>query len=172
MVNGATTVWERWDSYTREHGFNGAEGNQNASMNSFSHYAFGAITAWMFRDLAGIDTEGPGYRQIRIRPGVPSAVGASDVAPVSWVRAEYDSIRGRIRSAWRRTAHGLEFEVSLPANTVATVVLPARSARWVREGGRELARARGIGNVTEREDLVAMEVGSGNYHFEVHPGLP
>jgi hypothetical protein len=73
VVNGATTVWERWDSYTKEHGFNGAEGNQNASMNSFSHYAFGAITAWMFRDLAGIDTEGEGYRRIRIRPGVPSA---------------------------------------------------------------------------------------------------
>ncbi|MBL9129280.1 MAG: family 78 glycoside hydrolase catalytic domain, partial [Verrucomicrobiales bacterium] len=114
VVNGATTVWERWDSFTHEHGFNGAEGNQNASMNSFSHYAFGAITAWMFRDLAGIDTEGEGYKRIRMRPGLPSLDAAGDGMPIHWVRAEYDGIRGRIRSAWERRDGRLSYEVSVP----------------------------------------------------------
>jgi alpha-L-rhamnosidase len=49
VANGANTVWERWDSYTEEHGFNGANGKQNAAMNSFSHYAFGAVMEWAFR---------------------------------------------------------------------------------------------------------------------------
>ncbi len=167
VVNGATTVWERWDSYTREHGFNGAEGNQNASMNSFSHYAFGAITAWMFRDLAGIDTEGEGYRRIRIRPGVPAAGSNPDVPPVDWARAEYDSIRGMIRSGWRRTGRGLEVEVTIPPNTGATVVLPAASAGKVNEGGKPLSRVRGVQVQSEHGGQVILEVGSGRYRFDV-----
>jgi alpha-L-rhamnosidase len=71
VVNGATTVWERWDSYTKEHGFEGLGGGQNASMNSFSHYAFGAVMEWAYRALAGIDTEGPGFKRILISPGPP-----------------------------------------------------------------------------------------------------
>jgi alpha-L-rhamnosidase len=58
VENGATTVWERWDSYTKEHGFDGFAGHNNAAMNSFSHYSFGAVCEWMFRSLAGIDTDG------------------------------------------------------------------------------------------------------------------
>lgn len=54
VKNGATTIWERWNSYTEEHGFGGSDGKMNAAMNSFSHYAFGAVTEWMFTDLAGI----------------------------------------------------------------------------------------------------------------------
>lgn len=169
VVNGATTVWERWDSYTREHGFNGLDGNQNASMNSFSHYAFGAITAWMFRDLAGIDTVGTGYADILIRPGVPGAVSNAEAPPLDWVRADYDSPRGRIRSAWKRTGGGLELEVVIPANTRARVEIPAGSAGEVREGGRRLERARGVRIVEAAAGTgrVVVEVGSGSYRFEV-----
>jgi alpha-L-rhamnosidase len=169
VINGATTVWERWDSYTREHGFNGLDGNQNASMNSFSHYAFGAITAWMFRDLAGIDSEGTGYRRILIRPGVPSAASAfrlrQDVAEVHWVKARYDSVRGRIASSWRKTASGLELEVTIPANTTARVEMPAAGPDSIREGGKALSRVREVKVLGQAGGRVLLEVGSGDYRF-------
>lgn len=171
VLNGATTVWERWDSYTQEHGFNGSDGNQNASMNSFSHYAFGAITAWMFRDLAGIDTDGPGYRRIRLRPGVPSEQSPfrqrAEVPEVHWVRARYDSPRGRIESAWRRTDRRLDVEVRIPPNTTARVELPGGSTASIREGGRSLDRARSVRSLGREGDRWVMEVGSGSYRFSV-----
>jgi len=64
VVNGATSIWERWDSYTKEDGF----GRHNAAMNSFSHYAFGAVCEWMFRTLAGIDSDDPGLKHLILRP--------------------------------------------------------------------------------------------------------
>lgn len=118
IENGATTIWERWDSYTKDQGF------QNASMNSFSHYAFGAVSEWMFRRLAGIDTAEPGHGRLRIepRPG----------GTLDWVRAAYDSPRGRIRSEWRKTGEGLEVLVEIPANTSAEVVLRGAQGEAVR----------------------------------------
>jgi alpha-L-rhamnosidase len=169
VINGATTVWERWDSYTREHGFNGLDGNQNASMNSFSHYAFGAITAWMFRDLAGIDTEGVGYRRIVIRPGVPSATSPfrrrEDVAEIYWVKARYDSVRGRIASSWRKTVSGLQLDVTIPANTTARVEMPGAGPDAIREGGKALSRVKEVKVLGQAGGRVLLEVGSGDYRF-------
>ena len=73
VKNGATTIWERWNSYTEEHGFGGADGKMNAAMNSFSHYSFGAVTEWMMTTLAGIAPAEPGYSKIRLHPHFPSA---------------------------------------------------------------------------------------------------
>jgi alpha-L-rhamnosidase len=169
VVNGATTVWERWDSYTKEHGFNGADGNQNSSMNSFSHYSFGAVMEWAFRNLAGIDTDGPGYRRIVIAPRPPVPDSALEVPPVNWVRASYDGIRGRIASAWKRTGNEFELEVTVPANTTATVSLPAKSATTVREGGRVLAEARGVKLLREEPGRAVLAVESGRYRFSSGP---
>ena len=103
VEQGATSVWERWDSYTKEHGFNGATGKNNAAMNSFSHYAFGAVMEWAFRDLAGIDTDGPGFHRIVIRPNIPSSQSNPDGQPLDWVRASWHprgmSARGSVRRA-------------------------------------------------------------------------
>ena len=63
VEQGATTIWEHWDSYTKAHGFGGMDGKQNASMNSFAHYSFGAVCEWMINDLAGIQSDGAGLRQ-------------------------------------------------------------------------------------------------------------
>ena len=162
IVNGATTVWERWDSYTREDAF----GRHNAAMNSFSHYAFGAVCEWLFQGLAGIDTDGPGYRKIWIRPGPPTREGSSENPKLDWVRAEYDSIRGKIQSEWRQR-DGFELTVRIPANTTATVLLPARSVDQVRVDGAA------VGNVAEvrwlglRDGQGAIEAGSGDYRFTV-----
>lgn len=175
VVNGATTVWERWDSFTTEHGFDGRNGKQNAAMNSFSHYAFGAAMEWAYRVLAGIDTDGPGYRRIVIRPrpprpaGRPTATGdeGGAVPPIHWVRAHYDSIHGRIASAWTQKADQFELEATIPPNTTATVWLPARSVTAVKEGGSPLSKAVGVKDARVTDGAVHAEVGAGTYRFVV-----
>ncbi len=165
VEQGATSVWERWDSFTKEHGFNGASGNQNASMNSFSHYSFGAAMEWAYRVLAGIDTDGPGFEKIVIRPGPPARESNPDGKPIGWVKAEYVSIHGRIASAWKHEGDRFELEVRIPANTTATVILPTRARAAVTEGGEPLAGAKGVEAVAEVDGKVVVKVGSGSYRF-------
>jgi alpha-L-rhamnosidase len=162
IVNGATTIWERWDSYTKEDAF----GRHNAAMNSFSHYAFGAVCEWLFQGLAGIDTDGAGYRRIWIRPGPPGRAGGGGKPALDWVRAEYDSIRGGIRSAWRQ-GDGFELVVRIPANTTATVLLPARDPDQVRVDGAAVSSVPEVRWLGVRGDRAALEVGSGEYRFTV-----
>ena len=140
VEQGATSVWERWDSYTKENGFDGATGKNNAAMNSFSHYSFGAVMQWGFQTLAGIDTDGPGFKKIIIHPHIPSAASNPDGKPLDWVRASYEHPRGKIASAWKREGGKLLLDVTIPANTIAAVHLPNGEVR---------------------------EVGSGKHHFEV-----
>ena len=165
VENGATTIWERWDSFTREHGFNGAAGNQNASMNSFSHYSFGAVGEWMFRTLAGIDTDGPGYRRILIRPSPPTPGSNPERPAISWVRAQYEAPTGRIANHWRRTTDRFELDVSIPANTTGTVLLPAARAEGVTEGDRPVGQADGVKVVGLEGDRLRLEIASGSYRF-------
>jgi alpha-L-rhamnosidase len=165
VEQGANSVWERWDSFTKEHGFNGAAGNQNASMNSFSHYSFGAVTEWMFRDLAGIDTDGPGFKRIIIKPGPPTPGSNPDGKPIDWARAEYRSVRGTIISAWKRDGEHFELKVTIPANTTATVFLPAKDPGSISEGGKPVNQAPGVTFLKSEDDRVALTVGSGNYDF-------
>jgi alpha-L-rhamnosidase len=172
VTNGATSVWERWDSYTKEHGFNGSGGNQNAAMNSFSHYAFGAVMEWAYRVLAGIDTEGAGYRRILIRPRPPTPGSNPDQAPIDWVKAHYDSINGRIASAWKLAGGVFSLDVTIPANTSARIVLPHASAERTTEGGLPLAQAQGIRRTQPAGGALEVEVGAGRYRFEVRPAAP
>ncbi|NOS69837.1 MAG: family 78 glycoside hydrolase catalytic domain [Verrucomicrobia bacterium] len=165
VVNGATSVWERWDSYTKEFGFNGADGKQNASMNSFSHYSFGAVMEWGFRTLAGIDTDGPGFKQIIIRPNPPTPGSNPEQTPIDWVKAHYDSINGRIVSSWRRTPSRFELEATIPANTAATVFLPAADAAQISESGKALTKAKGVDLVRFEGDHAVLRVGAGTYKF-------
>ena len=164
-INGATSVWERWDSFTREHGFNGAGGNQNASMNSFSHYSFGAVMEWAFRDLAGIDTDGPGFQRILIRPGPPAPGSNPDVKPIDRVKAEYGSVHGKILSDWRREADRFELDLVIAANTTATVFLPAKDPAGITENGKPLEKAEGVKFVRMETDRAVLAVESGSYRF-------
>lgn len=166
VEQGANTVWERWDSFTKEHGFDGAGGNQNAAMNSFSHYAFGAVMEWAFRDLAGIDTDGPGFQRLRLKPGPPAPGSNPDHAPITWVKAEYASAHGTIVSHWKRSADRFEIKLTIPANTAATVFLPARNRAAVREAGREPGAVPGVKFLRMEGDRAVLSVESGSYQFE------
>ncbi len=166
VEQGATTIWERWNSYTKDKGFGGA---QNAEMNSFAHYSFGAVCEWMFSQLAGVQTDGVGYQRIIIRPTPPSPNSNPDQKPIDWVRARYDSIRGRIASEWKVENGQLSLEVTLPANTSATVYIPARDAASVAESGKPLAQAPGVKFLRTEGDRVVLAVESGTYRFTTRP---
>ncbi len=154
VENGATTVWERWDSYTKDKGFFAP------AMNSYSHYAFGAVSEWMFNHLAGIRPDTPGYNKIIIAPNPPSPNSNPDNKPVSWVNASYRSIRGTIAVRWKVENAKFTLETTIPANTEATVSLPAISAASVREDGKQI-RVTSFAN-----GRAAVVVPSGTYRFE------
>lgn len=165
VEQGATTVWEHWDSYTKAHEFEGEDGNQNASMNSFSHYSFGAVGEWMLGDLAGIRSDGPGYKKIIIWPSPPPRSVAQQGEPIDWVNAHYDSIRGRITSNWRITKDSFELKIEVPPNTTATVVMPATDPDLIFENGLSLSKAKGVKFQGMAGDKAVLAVQSGVYNF-------
>ena len=107
---GATTVWERWNSYTKEKGFG------PVGMNSFNHYAYGCVVAWIFRVAAGIAPLEPGYTKIRLAPQPDRRLGSID--------ATYKSAAGTIKSAWRYEGEKWIWNFTIPERTTAEVLLP------------------------------------------------
>ncbi|MCP4612881.1 MAG: family 78 glycoside hydrolase catalytic domain [Planctomycetes bacterium] len=152
IKNGATTIWERWDGWTEEKGF------QTPGMNSFNHYSFGSIGRWLFGSVAGIDTDGPGYKRIIIRP---RPGGGLDYA-----KASYKSINGEIVSDWKIKGGKFTLNVTIPANTTATVYVPAGDIDSVAEGGKLAAKAGDVSLLRVEDDSAVFAVGSGNYRFE------
>src|SRR5262249_25454678 len=130
VKNKATTVWERWDGWTPEKGF------QTISMNSFNHYSFGAVGEYLYQQVAGIDTDGPGYRKIVIRPAIAAGLTSA--------QASYESPMGRIESAWQVKGKHLRLDVLIPPNTTATVYVPAKVASGVSESGRAVVKSSGV----------------------------
>lgn len=166
VENGATTIWERWDSYTKEHGFGGKDGQQNASMNSFSHYSFGAVGEWMFATLAGIDLAAPGYEVIRFRPTPPSPASNPEHPPIDWVRARTASHRGTIASEWRRHQDRFHLRITVPPGCQGHVHLPTQSPDSVRVQGRPLHRAKNVSIIGQEPGRVILHIGAGAWRFQ------
>jgi len=139
ITQGATTTWERWDAWTHDKGFS------DTGMNSFNHYAFGAVGAWMYATIGGIrlDPAHPGYKHVIIRP-LPLG------SRLTHARATLRSLYGRIESSWRVDGTSLALDVMIPANTTASVHVPGTR---ITEGGRAF------------EDGVPIYVGAGCYAF-------
>ncbi|HNT37044.1 MAG TPA: alpha-L-rhamnosidase C-terminal domain-containing protein, partial [bacterium] len=151
IKHGATTIWERWDGWTQEKGF------QDPGMNSFNHYAFGAVGEWLFATVAGIDLEEPGFKKIHIRPCPDGRISS--------VKATYRSINGEIVSEWRQTQDKFALSVTIPPNTEAAVSIPAASPSHVRENGIVLEESEGVHSVEAGDGVVIVRVGSGRYRF-------
>ena len=126
---GATTIWERWDGWTPERGF------QSPNMNSFNHYAYGSVGEWLYARVAGIDWDeaAPGYRSIRFRPLFDRRIG--------WCRAAYDAPTGRVASTWEMDGSEVRWRVSVPANCAGVVELPYAADRISVEGAGPDAEA-------------------------------
>lgn len=145
-LKGATTMWERWDSDTGD-----------LAMNSYNHYAFGAVIGFMYRRLAGIDTASAGFRRIRAAP-----LYLPDVGDIS---ATYQSVLGEIKTSLRGNADGLKaFDLTIPAGTTAEVILP--EGNW-REGGRAVTAHKDVKRLSQSQGYITLEVGSGSYRFSV-----
>lgn len=129
---GATTVWERWDGIKPDGSF------QTTVMNSFNHYAYGAIGDWMYRVVAGIDTdkEKVGYQKIMIKP-MPAE-------GLTWAKASYDSPKGMIKSGWKNENGKFILDVEIPKGTTAQINVPNASGK----------------------DFKVYEVGAGKHHYE------
>ncbi|MFP7159806.1 alpha-L-rhamnosidase C-terminal domain-containing protein, partial [Priestia aryabhattai] len=134
VKNGATTIWERWNSYSIEDSFG------DSSMNSFNHYSYGAIAEWMYKYMAGIsnDPENPGFQHFILQPTIDSK------NRISWLDASYDSVYGKIKSKWNVQNGTFKYQATVPANTTATVILPAKSLKEVKEGEVPLTKAKGV----------------------------
>jgi len=150
---GATTIWERWNGQKTDGSF------ENPGMNSFNHYAYGAIGDWMYRVIAGIDTreDAPGYRRIIIRPnpgGSLTQAGAS-------LKTYY----GQITSNWQTQNGQLVLDVEVPANTTATVYIPVKENGTVQEGGQPINAQKEIKVTDGEKGKTVVEIGSGKYHF-------
>ena len=156
IKHGATSIWERWDGWTPEKGF------QDAGMNSFAHYSFGAVARWMFQTAAGIDMAEPGFQRLVIRP--------QPAEGLTWVKAGYRSIHGQIATEWKTEGNKLTLAVTIPANTTATVYLPTADAGTVTEGGQPVANAAGVKPLPGKGGESLFEVGAGEYLFAMPLG--
>jgi len=155
VIWGSTTMWERWDGWRPDKGF------QDAGMNSFNHYWLGCVSEWLITQAAGIDTDGPAYKRITIHPEiVPAANG------FTWVKSSYQSLRGKVASAWKLDNGRFQLEVTIPANSTAAVYVPAAAAGNVTEGGQPATQAKGVKFLRQEGGLAVFEVGSGHYQFE------
>ncbi|HJS55726.1 MAG TPA: family 78 glycoside hydrolase catalytic domain [Chitinophagaceae bacterium] len=151
---GATTIWERWNGIRPDSTF------EPASMNSFNHYAYGAIGDWMYRVVAGLDTyeDGPGYKHIRIQPHIGGGLTNAS--------ASLQTYYGNTSSGWKIEGNQIILDVEIPANTKATVYVPAANADLVKENGSAISSSKDIQVMGTENGYVVLRIGSGKYHFE------
>lgn len=153
VTMGATTIWERWDGMKPDSSF------QTPGMNSFNHYAYGAIGDWMYRQMAGLDTyeDGVGYKHIRVKP-LPGGGFAH-------AEATLKTYYGETKAGWKLDGSSLQLDVTVPPNSRATIYIPTTAADGITESGLALAQAEGL-NVTGQDGgYVVVEAGSGSYSF-------
>ncbi len=150
VTRGATTIWERWDGIKPDSSF------QSVGMNSFNHYAYGAVGDWLYRDVAGLDTETdhPGYHRLHLRPRPGGSLTSA--------RAELTTPYGPTASGWSKTGAGTTYEVTVPANATAELILPNVTVAEVRADG---PADTGSGSFEQVGTDVRIDLGSGTYRF-------
>ena len=161
---GATTIWERWNSYTIETGFG------DVSMNSFNHFSYGAVSEWMFRYMGGIETDesAPGFKHFVLQPSPDKRTTLpTGQEQVTSVDAKYKSYYGDIKSAWIIRADGkLVYTTTVPANTSATLYFPINSTDdLIYEGAVLAENAEGVTFVKKENGKAVYELKSGIYSF-------
>ncbi|MGC9941566.1 MAG: family 78 glycoside hydrolase catalytic domain [Verrucomicrobiota bacterium] len=152
VEHGATTIWERWDGWTPEKGF------QDPGMNSFNHYSLGSCGEFLYADIGGIRPASPGYQTILIEPVIGQGL--------NWARTSYDSIHGLIATYWEVNGGHLALQVTVPANTRATVCIPATGVSTLTESGKPIKKSEGVKFLRQEKGKVYLEIGSGTYKFD------
>lgn len=151
VTQGATTIWERWDGQKPDGTF------QNPGMNSFNHYAYGAIGEWLYNYVAGIqiDPDEPGYKHFFLAPHPGGGL--------NYAKAVYKSMYGEIKSDWKIEENQMVYDVTIPANTSATVTLPSATPGKVTLNAKPLSGE--PVNAREADGNTTFKLGSGNYRI-------
>jgi alpha-L-rhamnosidase len=154
ITMGATTIWERWDGIKPDSTF------QDKDMNSFNHYAYGAIGNWLYTAVAGISlsADAPGYKKIIIDPHIGGNL--------TFAKAEYQSDYGNIKSYWQIVNNEFTLTVSIPPNTSAEVHIPAENTAEVTENGKAINTVKDIKFVETKNNQSVFLIGSGDYIFK------
>jgi alpha-L-rhamnosidase len=152
--HGATTIWERWNGWTRKDGF------FNPQMNSFNHYSLGSIGEWLFRHVAGIELDAvvPGFRKFILRPFPGKGLNTA--------AATYRTMHGEIVSSWVRSGSRFSWVVTVPPNTAALVFIPREHSAAPTEGGRPLSMSPGLRDLGRKGLFHLCEAAAGSYAFE------
>jgi len=150
---GATTIWERWDGQKPDSSF------QTPGMNSFNHYAYGAIGDWMYRNISGIDTysDGPGYKKIIVRP--------HPGGKLDYANASLETGYGKLVVQWRIKEGKFELDGEIPPNTTASFYIQAANADDILENGKSLSVSKDISVSGKDGNYIILQTGSGVYHF-------
>ncbi len=144
-------MWERWDSYTHKDGFH------KEGMNSFNHYAYGAIGQWMYERVAGIKPIKAGYKEIRIAP-MPGG-------PLTSAEASYDSPYGKVSSSWKVKNGLFELKATVPPNTTAKIVIPANSEDSLLLNGQAFIDTKNVKMLMKDENSIEFIAFPGTYTF-------
>ena len=150
IENGSTSIWERWNSFTKD---NSKNSDLNAAMNSFSHYAFGSVAEWMFQYAAGIDTKGYGYKNIIIKPAIHEEL--------KYLNSSTNTINGKITSNWSIKGNSLYMTVIIPANTEAQIHIPTNKPSRIKLNNNKLNQI-----ISSNETETILKLGSGNYEIK------
>ena len=150
---GATTIWERWDGQKPDSSF------QTPGMNSFNHYAYGAIGDWMYRNITGIDVgeEGAGYKKIRICPHTGGNL--------EYATASLETVYGKISVSWKISEGKFMMDLEIPANTTASIYMPATGADLISENGKPISDVKDITITGKDGKYIVLQTGSGTWHF-------
>ena len=152
IEHGATTMWERW---------NGDQMMGDPSMNSYNHYAYGAVAEWLYRYAAGIDesADDPGFHRVILHPQFDASLGEA--------RATYESVYGKITSNWKVDGNSIHWDVVIPPNTTGLIYLPGGLATRILEGGKDIRQSMGVSLVLRDSRNAIYRAGAGSYTFTV-----
>lgn len=148
LANGATTLWERWEYLTSD------------AMNSHNHPMMGSVGSWFYKYILGIipDFDYPGFERFTIKPYIMNDLTFAD--------GELETIKGVIKTAWRKQGNMLTLDLDIPSNTTATVYVPAKDMKSTTESGKRLSSVKGVKFLNTEDGYVVLTVGSGNYQFK------
>ena len=171
VTQGATTIWERWDGQKPNGDF------QTITMNSFNHYAYGAIGDWMYKTLGGInsssDTHGVGYKKIILKPHMDNKLVSKreeeqlEDERLTMVQTNLDTYYGTISSHWQKNENQFSMDFTIPVNTSAELHIPTNDLEKITEGKLKLSQSKDIKIIDKTATEVIVSLGSGVYHFTI-----
>lgn len=156
VTKGATTIWEHWDGIKENGSF------WSKDMNSYNHYAYGAIGDWLYRVVSGIniDEEKPGYKHTIIKPQLGENF--------TYAKGELESNYGKIKSEWKKEKNYLNLKLVIAVNTTATLQLAFASIKQISEKGQNIDKVDGVLGVKDTIEGAIIQLGSGEYNFVIN----